>query len=61
MNRFWLSLVSLYVFAAAFVACVLTSTVFYWHEALTRPAMACCAVAFIACGLWLNRAAGRRP
>ena len=46
---------------AAFVACVLASTVFHWHAALTRPAASCCAVALIACGLWLNRAAGRRP
>jgi hypothetical protein len=42
---------------AAFLFCVLASTVFGWHSAFTGPAAAVCATGLLACGLWLNRSA----
>ena len=51
-------LAALLVLLAAFVFCVLTSTVFGWHPAVTRPAAAACAAGLIACGVWLNWNAG---
>jgi hypothetical protein len=43
---------------AAFAACVLASTCFAWHPALTGPGAALSAVALTACAVWLNRSAG---
>ena len=51
------ALAALLAFLAAFVFCVLASTVFGWHPAVTRPATAVCALGLIACGAWLNRSA----
>ena len=43
----------------AFVFCVFASTLLKWHPDVTGPLTAACAVALIASGVWLNRAAGR--
>ena len=51
--------VTLLALLAAFVFCVFASTLSGWHSAITRPATAACALGLIACGVWLNRSAGR--
>lgn len=52
------ALAALLVTLAAFVSCVLASTFFGWHSAITRPATSVCAIGLFACGIWLNRSAG---
>lgn len=42
---------------AAWLFCVLASGS-GWHRAVTGPAAAVCAVAFVGCAVWLNRSAG---
>jgi hypothetical protein len=54
MNR---ALTAFVVVLAAWLLCVLASTMLGWHPAITRPAAAVCAIALIACAVWLNRSA----
>jgi len=58
MNAFLAALLAVYSILVAFVLCVLASTVLAWHAAVTGPAAGACAVGLVACGVWLNRAAG---
>ena len=51
-------LLALIVVLAAFLFSVFASTVYHWHSEVTGPLTAFCAVALVACGVWLNRAAG---
>ena len=47
----------LLILLAAFMSCVLASTLFRWHPAITGPATSACAIGLIACAVWLNRRA----
>ena len=53
-------LVTTLVLLAAWLSCLLTSTLSGWHPAFTRPATSVCALGLLASVVWLSRTAGRQ-